>query len=59
MDLLPAITCRLLWTAQPGVLPAYGNVLKIAPVLDVSAVAVAELYGLMLAYWKRHRPAEA
>lgn len=53
------LRCRLLWTAQPGVLPAYRYVLKIAPVLDIGAVAIAELYGLMFGYGKRHCPAHA
>src|SRR5215831_528706 len=58
-DVTTASACQLLWTAQPGVLPTYGDVLEVASILDVGAVAVADLYRLMFAYGKRHGAAEA
>lgn len=37
--------------SQPGILPRYGDVLKVSSIMNIRAPAVAELQGLMLAHW--------
>ena len=49
-------TFDLLWVTQPRMLPSHGDVLIIAPKLNMEAIVVAEFKGLVLAgrYLFRH-----
>src|SRR5262245_49819986 len=44
---------RCLRSAHPRVLPSEGDILKVPPVSDVSAVAITDFDGLMFAYGDR------
>jgi len=48
----------LLRAALPRVLPAKGDVLKIAPVLDIRTIVVTDLDRLMLSHRDGHRTAD-
>jgi hypothetical protein len=40
----------LIGSAQPGILPAHGNILEVAPESDVVTIAVAGFHALVLAH---------
>ena len=50
--------CTLIGSAQPGVLPANGDVLVVSPQPDESSIAVTELHRVVLAERNRDRPSD-